>query len=272
MKKILFALAIMPLLVVGCSSDDDDNNTKDDFGHNIEWLYGEWRATSVEIMESVTIDLTDPTVEVMVPPTYVTFKAGDVYESEGILGEGTGKYIAKDKKITVSLGDEKISFDMPKLTKESAEIKIDAKSLGLPMIPEGIKDVVVVLTKDYSKDIDFDFDIEMLYGEWQATGVELSGVGLVDIIEIIEPTFITFEEKGLFSSKGILGDGTGRYAIKEKLIVTALEGEDAVSFKMEELSAETAKIEIDAKTLDLPIIPEGVEDVIVILTKQGVEE
>ena len=69
-----------------------------------------------------------------------------------------------------------------------------------------------------------------------------------------------------------MGDGTGRYAIKEKLIVTALEGEDAVSFEMEELSAETAKIEIDAKTLDLPIIPEGVEDVIVILTKQGVEE
>ena len=270
MKKILFALAIVPLLVIGCSSDDDDKNASDDFGYNIEWLYGEWRATEVEIAEEVSIDLTDPTIEVLVAPTYLTFKAGDVYESEGILGEGTGKYVAKDKKITTSLGDKKVSFDVTSLTKETAKIKINAKTLDLDIIPDGIETVVVVLTKDYSREIDADFDVELLYGEWQATGVELEGLK-IDIKDIIDPTFVTFEEKGVFSSKGILGEGTGRYAIKDKLIVTALEGEDAISFDMEELSEETAKIEIDASALDLDLIPADVEDVIVILTKQEKE-
>lgn len=271
MKKILFALAMLPILAfVGCSSDDD-NSTKVDFDHNIEWLYGEWRATSVEA-GPLSIDLTDPTFEVMVLPTYVIFKKGGMYESEGVLGNGTGKYITKGKTITTSLNDEKISFDVTSLTAKSAKIEINAKALGLPMIPEEIGTVVVVLTKDYPREIDFDYDVELLYGEWRATAVEGVDDEPIDLTNaliemVVAPTYVTFGEKGVYSSKGILGEGTGRYATKDKLIVTAIDN-NVVSFEMKELSAETAKIEINAEALGLPIIPEGIEEVIVVLTKQ----
>ena len=268
MKKILFALAILPLLAfVSCSSDDDDNKTpSDDFGYNIELLYGEWRATEVKIEGVDGIDLTDPMLELMVAPTYITFATGGVYESEGILGEGTGKYIAKDKTITTSLGDNNVSFKVISLSATKAEVEINAKALGLPLIPDGIETVVVELTKDYPREVDFDFDIALLYGEWQVTGVELSGIEL-DVTSIIDPTFITFEENGVFSSKGILGEGTGRYAVKGSDVSTMIDGK-IMSFEMESLIAETAKIEIDASNLDIDIIPEGIEEVIVVLTKQ----
>ena len=148
MKKILFALAIMPLLVMGCSSDDDDNTPNVDFGYNIELLYGEWRATSVEIMEGLEIDLTDPEIEENVEPTYITFKENNVYTSKGVLGKGSGTYITKDKTITTSLGDEKISFEMTSLDTKTATIELDPQDADFGVdIPEMIKTVTVTLTK-----------------------------------------------------------------------------------------------------------------------------
>ncbi|HTN68507.1 MAG TPA: hypothetical protein VLZ33_03490 [Dysgonamonadaceae bacterium] len=147
MKKILFALAMLPILAfVGCSSDDD-NSTKVDFDHNIEWLYGEWRATSVEGVVEEPIDLTDPVMEMIVEPTYITFGTQDVYSSKGILGEGSGKYTTKGITIIATIGEDKISFDMKELSAETAKIEINAEALGLPIIPEGIEEVIVVLTK-----------------------------------------------------------------------------------------------------------------------------
>ena len=271
MKKFLFALAMLPLLAfVSCSSDDDDNNNQDvDFAYNIELLYGEWRATEVEIADDMTINLTEPEMELMVTPTYVTFATGGVYESEGILGEGTGKYITKEKTITTSLGDEKVSFKVISLDAKEAKIEINAKALGLSMIPEGIETVVVELTKDYSKEIDFDFDIALLYGEWQVTAVDIDGNQL-DVTSIIDPTFVTFAEKGVFSSTGVMGEGEGKYAVKGNDIATMIDGK-IMSFDMETLTAQTAKIEIDASNLDIDIIPEGIEEVKVILTKKVAE-
>lgn len=158
---------------------------------------------------------------------------------------------------------------MIELSDKGAKIEINAEALGIPMIPEGIETVVVELTKDYSKEIDFDFDIALLYGEWQVTAVELEGVE-IDVTTIIDPTFVTFAEKGVFSSKGILGEGDGNYAVKGNDVATIIDGE-IMSFDMESLTAETAKIEIDASNLDIDIIPEGIEEVIVVLTKQVVE-
>ena len=149
MKQIFFALALLPILAfVGCSSDDDDNNTPNvDFDYSIEMLYGEWRATAVEGVGEEAIDLTNPTIEALVAPTYVTFKKEGVYSSKGILGEGAGKYITKGKTITASLGEDKVSFDMTSLAAETAKIELDASALGLPMIPDEIGKVTVVLTK-----------------------------------------------------------------------------------------------------------------------------
>ncbi|NLZ95672.1 MAG: hypothetical protein GX921_07615 [Bacteroidales bacterium] len=159
MKKILFALAILPILAfVSCSSDDDDklDIQEPDFAHNIELLYGQWRATGVELGE-LTIDLTgtDEEGELIFVPTYVSFAEDGSFSSEGIIGEATGKYTTKDKTIITDIGEDKedkLSFEMTNLTKETAEIVVDASAFNLDMIPDELGEVTVVLTKQEKED------------------------------------------------------------------------------------------------------------------------
>ncbi len=151
MKKILFALAIMPLFVMGCSTDDVDELPNNKFDHNIELLYGKWRATAVEIMEGVVIDLTDEEMEKEVPATYVTFEKNNAFSSEGVFGDGQGTYTAKGKEINATMGDEELNFEMTSLAATEAKVILDTKALGLPSIPEEIKKVTVVLTKQVKK-------------------------------------------------------------------------------------------------------------------------
>ena len=154
MKKILFALAILPLLAfVGCSSDDDDNTPKVDFKHNIEMLYGEWRATEVEVLEGLVIDLTAPEVEENVPATYVTFEKDGSFSSKGILGEGKGEYSTKGEKISATIGEDKLSFDMTLLEATTAKIKLNPHDVdfGTIEIPSEIKVATIILTKQQNK-------------------------------------------------------------------------------------------------------------------------
>lgn len=154
MKKILFALAILPLLAfVGCSSDDDDNTQKVDFAHNIELLYGEWRATSVEIMAGVNIDLTTPGEDGELPivPTFVTFEKNGAFSSKGALGDGKGTYTTKGKQISAAMGDAKLGFEMTSLKATEAKIVLNAKALDLDDVPPTIENVTVVLTKQVKK-------------------------------------------------------------------------------------------------------------------------
>lgn len=140
MKKILFLLAILPLLAfASCSSDDDDS--KVDFDYNIEMLYGQWQATSVEL-GGVNIDITS-----MVAPTFVTFKEGGVYSSKGVLGDGTGHYSTKGKTVIIVLGGSTLAFDMTSLSATQAKILLNAKALNLEIIPPEVEYVTVVLTK-----------------------------------------------------------------------------------------------------------------------------
>lgn len=269
MKKFLIVLAILPLLIVSCSSDDDVTTTTTDFDHNIQLLYGEWRATGVEV-SGVPIDLTPPKMELLVAPTYVAFGEDGSFISTGVLGEGTGTYGTKDKTIYTSIGKDKVNFEMTSLKTTTAKIKLDSKVLGIPIIPENTGMVTVILTKNYPRTIDFDYDIKMLYGKWRATRLEGEGVPNTPI-DLTNPfakaTYITFDKNGVLLTEGYLGNGKGRYATKDKLIVTAVDGE-VVSFEMLELNEATAKIEIDAKALGLPMIPEEIEEVQVVLTKQ----
>ena len=147
MKKILFVLAIMPLLIVACSSDND-NSPKNSFDYNIEMLYGEWRATAIEGVTEDVIDLTDPEVEELVTPTYVTFKKDGTYLSKGVIGDGTGKYTTKDKTIIATVNGDNLIFVMTQLEAKSAKIEVNPQDFdfGIP-IPEIFKKVTVVLTK-----------------------------------------------------------------------------------------------------------------------------
>ena len=147
MKKILFALAILPLLIIACSSDQD-KSPNNSFDYNIEMLYGEWHATGIEGVTEDAIDLTDPEYEELVTPTYVTFKKDGTYLSKGILGDGSGKYSTKDKTIIATVGDDKITFKMTQLEAKSAKIEVNPQDfdLGIP-IPVFYNKVTVILTK-----------------------------------------------------------------------------------------------------------------------------
>ena len=147
MKKILFALAILPLLIIACSSDQD-KSPNNSFDYNIVMLYGEWHATGIEGVTEDAIDLTDPELEELVEPTYVTFKKDGTYLSKGVIGDGTGKYTTKDKTISATVNGDKLIFVMTQLEAKSAKIEVNPQDFdfGIP-IPEIFKKVTVVLTK-----------------------------------------------------------------------------------------------------------------------------
>ena len=268
MKKILLALAILPLLFVGCSSDNDKLSSGD-FDYNLEMLYGNWRATGI-VASGVAIDLTTPKNELKVAPTNITFSKGGVYTSEGALGEGTGKFGAKDKTILTSIGKHKVGYEVSSLTAKTAKFKVDAKAFsGIPFITEGTETVLLELTKDYVSAIDFDHKIEFLYGEWRAVSVKGTQEGPVDLTHpAVKPTYITFEKKGVLISKGLLGNGTGRYITENKTILTLL-NEKSYDFEMTKLDDTTAEIEVNAKEVDLGMpVADNVKMVTVTLKKQ----
>lgn len=270
MKKILIALAILPLLIVACSSDDDVTSTTD-FDHNIELLYGEWRATSVEV-SGVPIDLTSSKIELLVAPTYLTFAENSKLISEGILGEGTGTYGTKDKTIYTSVGNTKVNFEMTSLNAKTAKIKLDSKLLGLALIPENTGLVTVTLTKDFDRTVDFDHDITKLYGKWRAVSLEGEGVPNTPIdltSPFATPTYLTFAANGTLTAKGYLGEGKGRYATEDKTIFTLIEKE-SLQFEVETLTTTSARIQLNPDEVEFGLdIPKEVESVTLVLTKQA---
>ena len=126
-------MAVLPLLAfVSCSSDDDDKVITPDFAHDIQLLYGQWRATGVELGDLV-IDLTETNEEgeEVFTPTYVSFSENGAFSSSGLIGEATGEYTTKDKTIVAAVGENKehkMSFEMTDLSAETAKIVIDASA------------------------------------------------------------------------------------------------------------------------------------------------
>lgn len=272
MKKILFALAIMPLLIVACSSDDDKSSTTD-FDHNIEFLYGEWRFTSVEV-DGVPIDLTEPKAELFVAPTYLKFSKDGTIVTEGALGEGNGIFSTKGKTIYTSVKKHKINFEMSLLEDKMAKIELDAKHLSqLPVIDKDMGKLTVTLKKNYKSTKTFSYNIDMLYGKWRVTsmeGVYDNPINLTDpvIEKIYAPTYLTFGEKGAYIAKGFLGEGSGRYVTEEKFIYT-LVGDKNIILEMTALEKGIAGVEL--RTIDINIDDSDlkkVELVTVVLTKE----
>ncbi len=273
MKKFLLALALMPLLIVACSSDDDKTPSSD-FDYTIDLLYGEWRFTGVEV-EGVPIDLTEPKIELHVEPTFLRFsKDGKSLDAEGILGEGSGKYTTDSKTIYISIGNRKSNFEVTSLGATTAKIKLDSKYLSqLPLINNKMGMLTVTLKKDQKRTEDFAYNIDMLYGKWRATsmeGVYDNPINLKDpvIEKTYKPTFLTFEGKGVYSIKGFLGEGLGKYVTEENNIYT-LVGNKNIEFKVTALEKNKARIEL--KTIDIDIQDEDLkakEKVILVLEKE----
>jgi hypothetical protein len=87
MKKVLFLLAMLPMLVFTACSDDDEES----FNYPMEELYGTWEGTEID-MDGTIIDLTD-----WVYSKYrfsATFNQDGTYSGSGYFGNGSGKYKA----------------------------------------------------------------------------------------------------------------------------------------------------------------------------------
>lgn len=269
MKKLLFALALMPLLFVACSSSDDDSSPTSDFDYTIDLLYGEWRATSIESIGSQ--DLTTPINELYAAPTYLKFSKDGTLEGEGLFGDGTGKYRTKGKAIHTSIGKTKKSFDVTSLQASTAKFKFDAKGLGTPLIPDNPGIVTVTLTKNYPRTVDFEYPIKSLYGKWHAVTLEGEGItgSPVDLMHpLVTPTYVTFEEKGVLVTEGYLGQGPGRYSTKDKTIYT-LTDKKRIDFEVTTLTAGTAQINFNPAGLDFGgLIPANIETATLVLKKQ----
>lgn len=266
MKKILFAIVLVPLLFVACSSDDDTpSNT--DFDYPLEMLYGEWRATSIESIGSQ--DLTTPINELYAAPTYLKFNKDGTLVGEGLFGEGTGRYSTKGKTIHTSIGKNKKSFNVISLNANSAKAKLDAKGLGTPLIPDNAGVVTVTLTKNYPRTVDFDYNITLLYGKWRAASLEGVPNGPIDLTSpFATPAYLTFEEKGVLVGEGYLGEGIGRYTLDKKTMHTLID-KKRLDFEVTALTAETARIKFNPSDIDFGIeIPPNVETVTVVLKKQ----
>lgn len=274
MKKLLFALAIMPLLIMACSSDDDIPSSTG-FDYSLDMLYGEWRFTGVEV-DGVPIDLTEPKIELHVPPTYLTFNEdGKTLNAEGIFGEGNGKYSTNKKTINIAIGNNRSYFDVTSLGATTAKIKLDAKYLShLPLINNKMGMLTVTLKKDYKRTNDFDYNINMLYGKWRAISMEGVYDNPIDLKnpvteKIYKPTFLTFEEKGVYTIKGFLGEGTGKYVTEDENIYT-LVGNKNIDFEVTALEENRARIVLE--TIDINVQDDdlkAVEKVTVILEKQS---
>lgn len=271
MKKILLALAIMPLFFVACSSDDDIPSSGN-FDYSLDHLYGEWRVTDVEAIG--TIDLTKPQNELYVTPTYLKFEKDGSLTGEGVLGEGTGKYSTKSKTIYTSLGKKKINLEVTSLNATTAKVKLDAKNVPHPLIKDDMGMVTLTLEKNYKRPTDD--KAKLLYGKWRATSLEGIDDEPIDLTNfsgeaLVKPTYLTFEERGAYTSEGALGNGAGRYVVAENTLYTLVK-EETVNFGIVEIGAKNIRIEVELDDIDFNYKDhegfEGIDSVILVLTKQ----
>ena len=269
MKKILLALAIMPLFFVACSSDDDIPSSGN-FDYSLDHLYGEWRVTDVEAIG--TIDLTKPQNELYVTPTYLKFEKDGSLTGEGVLGEGTGKYSTKSKTIYTSLGKKKINLEVTSLNATTAKVKLDAKNVPHPLIKDDMGMVTLTLEKNYKRPTDD--KAKLLYGKWRATSLEGIDDEPIDLTNLsgealVKPTYLTFEEKGVLTLEGFMGNGVGRYVVTESTIYTLLNNK-TINLEVLKKEAKVVRVKINLKddNINLGFDVKGVETATVVLTKQ----
>lgn len=102
---------------------------------------------------------------------------------------------------------------------------------------------VVLLSScsDDEEENNFNYPMEYLYGTWSISEVEYNG-SYVDWEPIFEPTYITLNENGTYSSRGFFGSGNGTYTASGNTVITYIEGEEY--FRYEVLSLTESSCEV----------------------------
>lgn len=131
MKKIIYLMALIPILALtSCSKDDDD------FDYPMETLYGIWEGIGINIDGSWT-DITEyPFTKFAFS---IKFNSDGTYTGRGYFGNGSGTYIAKGKTIITYInGEEYLRYEIQSLLNNVAE---------LSMTVDGSSEVIFIKVK-----------------------------------------------------------------------------------------------------------------------------
>ena len=228
-----------------------------DFDYDLNLLCdGEWRATLVR--GNKRWDLTTPVNELYNEPTYLKFDIDGTLTSEGAFGKGVGRYTSQGMMINTYVGNISESFEVVYLDENTAKIMVNASLFHLPQITSYWDVVEVTLTKNYVREIDFDYGIENLYGRWRATSIDRAinnkgedvfdrSVNLTtpDMEDEIAPSYITFEAGGELFIEGIFGEGGGRYTTRGVTFYILTDKNELSEVETTALDGNIAKIRVD---------------------------
>ncbi len=93
MRKVLFLLAMLPMVLLSACSNDDD---EDSFNYPMETLYGTWEGVEID-MDGTIIDLTHGIYSKYL--FSATFNSDGTYSGSGYFGNGSGTYKANGDMI-----------------------------------------------------------------------------------------------------------------------------------------------------------------------------
>lgn len=217
---------------------------------------GEWRATLVR--GNKRWDLTTPVNELYNEPTYLKFDMDGSLTSEGAFGKGVGRYTTQGKMINTFVGEDNESFEVTYLDSNTAKIMVNANLFHLPQITSYWEVVEVTLTKNYGREIDFDYDIENLYGKWRAMSIDRAinnkGEDVFDrsvnlttpaMEDEIAPSYIAFEAGGELFIEGIFGEGGGKYTTRGVTFYILTDKNELSEVETTALDGNIAKIRVD---------------------------
>lgn len=95
-----------------------------------------------------------------------------------------------------------------------------------------------------SKDDDFDYPLETLYGKWVGTGINVNNEW-IDITTYPYTKFafsIKFNSDGSYYGDGYFGYGSGTYKAKGNVIKTYIDGEEYAKYNIISLTSNTAEV------------------------------
>ena len=106
--------------------------------------------------------------------------------------------------------------------------------------------IMPVLASSCSKEEQFDYPMESIYGKWEGTDIKIDGEW-VDITGYIFSNLqfsVTFYDDGTYYGEGYFGTGYGTYKAKGNVIYTYVDGKPYRNYRIITLDNSTAELEM----------------------------
>lgn len=97
-----------------------------------------------------------------------------------------------------------------------------------------------------SKEQDFNYPMETIYGKWEGTGIKIEDKW-IDITDYFYSDFqfsVTFYDNGTYYGEGYFGTGVGTYKAKGDVIYTYVDGTPYRNYRVISLNDNVAELEM----------------------------